>query len=106
MKSSTTKIKSTQEKSLAARFILLLINFYQKAISPLTPASCRYFPTCSSYAREAIIVHGALRGSLLAIWRILRCNPFGKGGYDPVPKKTKLCLFEEKSQSIVGLSKH
>ena len=47
--------------------------------------NCRYLPTCSSYAMEAISLHGAFKGSLLAIWRILRCHPFSKGGYDPVP---------------------
>lgn len=52
-------------------------------------AVCKYYPTCSSYAIEALEVHGAVKGSLLAIWRILRCNPFSKGGYDPVPAKKK-----------------
>lgn len=61
------------------------IRFYQRRISPLLPASCRYYPTCSSYAIEAIRIHGALKGTALALWRILRCNPFSKGGVDPVP---------------------
>ena len=64
---------------------LKLIRFYQKHISPLFPACCKYYPTCSQYAVEAITKYGAFKGSLLAIWRILRCNPFSKGGYDPVP---------------------
>lgn len=64
-----------------------LIRFYRKYISPLTPGCCRFTPTCSAYAMEAIEVHGALKGSLLSVWRILRCNPFCKGGYDPVPPK-------------------
>lgn len=51
----------------------------------MLPASCRYYPTCSSYAIEAIRIHGALKGTALALWRILRCNPFSKGGVDPVP---------------------
>ena len=67
------------------RFLLWLIGCYQKHLSPLIPPSCKYRPTCSNYAKEAIEVHGALRGSLLAIWRVLRCNPFSRGGYDPVP---------------------
>jgi len=61
------------------------IRFYRKAISPLTPASCRFYPTCSAFGLEAIRVHGPLRGTLLLIGRILRCNPFCRGGYDPVP---------------------
>ena len=67
------------------KIMLALIRFYQRAISPYTPACCRYRPTCSAYAYEAITKYGALKGTGLAIWRILRCNPFCKGGYDPVP---------------------
>ncbi|UXR79078.1 MULTISPECIES: membrane protein insertion efficiency factor YidD [unclassified Staphylococcus] len=63
------------------------IRFYQRFISPLTPPSCRFYPTCSNYAIEAIQVHGAIKGSWLAINRILRCHPFHKGGFDPVPLK-------------------
>lgn len=63
------------------------IKFYRKAISPLKLPSCRFSPTCSQYAVEAINTHGAFKGSALAVWRILRCNPFCKGGYDPVPPK-------------------
>ena len=67
-----------------------LIRFYQKHISPAFPGKCRYQPTCSQYGIEAIEKHGAVKGGLLTIWRILRCNPFSKGGYDPVPEpKTK-----------------
>lgn len=62
-----------------------LIKFYQKCISPLTPASCRYTPTCSQYALEAVRKYGALKGGWLALKRILRCNPWGGSGYDPVP---------------------
>lgn len=68
------------------RMILAAIRYYQRTISPGQGASCRYLPTCSHYAIEAIETHGALKGSLLAIWRILRCNPFSRGGYDPVPQ--------------------
>lgn len=68
--------------------LVKLIEFYQKFISGLKRyPCCRFTPTCSQYAKEAIKVHGAIKGSLLAIWRILRCNPFCKGGYDPVPEK-------------------
>ena len=62
-----------------------LIRFYQGAISPWTPPSCRYTPTCSAYAKEAIEVHGAGKGGWMALRRILRCHPWGGKGYDPVP---------------------
>ncbi|WP_294147627.1 membrane protein insertion efficiency factor YidD [uncultured Selenomonas sp.] len=65
--------------------LLLLIRFYRAAISPLFPPSCRYVPTCSQYAMEAIGKYGAAKGGWLALKRILRCHPFHKGGYDPVP---------------------
>lgn len=68
-----------------ARFLLSLIGFYRRAISPLTPPSCRFTPTCSAYAEEAIRRHGAGRGGWLALRRIGRCHPFGGSGYDPVP---------------------
>jgi len=67
------------------RVLIAIVRGYKKFISPLIPPSCRFTPTCSEYAMEALQKHGAWKGSLLAIWRILRCNPFGKGGYDPVP---------------------
>ena len=61
------------------------IRFYQRYISPLTPATCRFTPTCSEYAIQAIRKHGPFKGLALAVWRILRCNPWGGSGYDPVP---------------------
>jgi putative membrane protein insertion efficiency factor len=61
-----------------------IIKLYQKLISPMFPPSCRFYPTCSEYAVQAITKHGALKGSGKAAWRILRCNPFNKGGFDPV----------------------
>jgi len=64
---------------------VVMIRFYQKAVSPWLLPACRYYPTCSAYAIEAIERHGFLRGSLLAVRRILRCHPFHAGGYDPVP---------------------
>lgn len=67
------------------RVLIAIVRAYKKYISPLLPPSCRFTPTCSEYAMEALSKHGAWKGSLLAIWRILRCNPFCKGGYDPVP---------------------
>ena len=65
--------------------LLLPILFYQHVISPFTPPSCRFTPTCSEYARQALMKHGPLKGLALAVWRILRCNPWGGSGYDPVP---------------------
>lgn len=70
---------------LLALLLLAPIRFYQTVISPLTPPSCRFTPTCSEYARQAIIKHGPFKGLVLAIRRILRCNPWGGSGYDPVP---------------------
>ena len=72
------------------RVMLFLIRFYRKNISPARPPCCRFIPTCSTYALEAIEVHGALKGGLLTLWRILRCHPFHKEKsfiYDPVPPK-------------------
>ena len=69
------------------RVLLALIRFYQKRISPLFPPVCRYYPTCSQYAVEAIQIHGAIKGTLMAILRIMRCNILFPGGYDPVPPK-------------------
>lgn len=67
------------------RVLLALVRFYKKAISPYTKPACRFTPTCSDYAVEAITKYGAFKGFYLAAWRVLRCNPFCKGGYDPVP---------------------
>ena len=68
-------------------FLLKAIRFYQRRISPLFPPKCRYYPTCSHYALEAIEVHGVFKGMLLAIGRLMRCNIFFPGGVDPVPPK-------------------
>ncbi|MCR4952569.1 MAG: membrane protein insertion efficiency factor YidD [Treponema sp.] len=72
-------------KNFFVKFFCILIRFYQICISPLFPPSCRYTPTCSAYAMEAIQKYGPGKGLYLAIKRILRCNPFCQGGYDPVP---------------------
>ncbi len=65
---------------------IAMIRFYQKYLSPLKVYThCKYTPTCSEYAAQAIQKYGVLKGGLMAVWRILRCNPFAKGGYDPVP---------------------
>ncbi len=67
------------------KFILYSIRTYQKYISPLKRTKCPYIPSCSEYGYQAVEKYGALKGSFLAMYRILRCNPFSKGGYDPVP---------------------
>ncbi|MGB0896788.1 MAG: membrane protein insertion efficiency factor YidD [Flavobacteriaceae bacterium] len=74
-------------KKIVTYPLILLIRFYQIAISPYTPAACRFSPTCSSYALEALHTHGLIKGSWLAIKRIGRCHPWGGSGYDPVPEK-------------------
>lgn len=76
-------------------FLIKLISFYQKSISPdhswlrmfFTNGYCRFYPSCSEYSKQAINRHGPFKGGLMAAWRILRCNPWNKGGYDPVKKK-------------------
>jgi len=73
--------------SRGARIILYLIRFYQIGISPRLPPSCRYVPSCSAYAAEAVERFGAVKGSWLAIRRLLRCHPWGGKGYDPVPQR-------------------
>ena len=69
------------------KIFIIIIDFYQKYISPLKPATCRFYPSCSAYAIQALSRFGFLKGSYLAIRRILRCHPFNPGGYDPVPDK-------------------
>ena len=77
---------SMSHRRSAAKWVLLgPIRFYQLAISPMTPATCRYYPSCSNYAVEAIDKYGALKGGWLAVRRVLRCHPFRPGGFDPVP---------------------
>ncbi|HTI24937.1 MAG TPA: membrane protein insertion efficiency factor YidD [Kutzneria sp.] len=73
--------------TVAAKVLVLPIRGYQKWISPLFPPSCRFYPSCSAYAVEALTVHGAVRGSWLTIRRLLRCGPWHPGGLDPVPPR-------------------
>jgi putative membrane protein insertion efficiency factor len=79
-----------------ARLVVLPIIAYRRWISPVMPARCRFYPSCSAYALEAVETHGALRGTYLAARRLLRCHPFHPGGYDPVPpgKRTHSNLDE------------
>lgn len=69
------------------RVLLALLRFYKADVSPLLPAACRYTPTCSEYAMSAVEQYGAFRGTLMGIRRVLSCNPFSRGGYDPVPTR-------------------
>ncbi len=68
------------------RVLVLLVDLYRRFLSPLLPPRCRFEPSCSAYAREALLHHGVFRGTFLSVWRVLRCNPFCRGGYDPVPE--------------------
>jgi uncharacterized protein len=72
---------------MIAKLLLGMVRGYQRWVSPLLGANCRYLPTCSAYAAEAIATHGSVRGSWLALRRLLRCHPFGGSGFDPVPPK-------------------
>ncbi|QFJ56194.1 membrane protein insertion efficiency factor YidD [Pseudobutyrivibrio xylanivorans] len=67
------------------RLFIFLIRFYQKYISPMKRTKCPYCPSCSNYGLQAVQKYGAIKGGTLALWRIVRCNPFSHGGYDPVP---------------------
>ena len=84
---------SVNRPLLVVRGLLVLVWIYQKTFSPLIPAifgpnaGCRFYPSCSHYAAEALRVHGPWRGLALAVWRVLRCTPLSKGGIDPVPKR-------------------
>jgi len=64
---------------------IFIITLYQKFISPLTPPTCRFYPTCSNYSKQALMKYGIFKGSYLSVKRVLRCNPFNPGGYDPLP---------------------
>lgn len=77
---------------------ILLIEFYRKFISPLFPARCKYYPSCSAYAQQAFKKHGFFKGFILSGWRILRCNPFSKGGVDHVPEKFEWDYFRKREK--------
>lgn len=85
------------------RPLIWLIKFYQKNISSHTPPCCKYYPVCSVYGLRAIERFGAFKGTFLTIWRLLRCNPFSSGGYDPVPEKKeknspKKVIYKQKTK--------
>jgi len=69
-----------------ARLLALLVRAYQLVLRPILPPACKFVPSCSEYTIGALRTHGAVRGLMLAVWRLLRCNPFTAGGYDPVPE--------------------
>ena len=69
----------------ARAIVVGILRLYKSFISPLLPSACRFYPSCSEYAMQAVETRGVLRGSALALWRLARCQPFTKGGYDPVP---------------------
>ena len=79
-----------QASALAARLLIVPIRVYQYLIAPLLPPACRFHPSCSHYAVEALHRHGAIVGTGLTVWRLLRCQPFHPGGYDPVPEEWHL----------------
>ncbi|MFK8018978.1 MAG: membrane protein insertion efficiency factor YidD [Pseudomonadales bacterium] len=88
-------------KGVVARTLHSLIRGYQLFISPmLGPQHCRYYPSCSEYARQALLLHGPIKGTYLAIGRLLRCNPFSYGGVDPVPGQVIPTLEEQSSQAL------
>jgi len=78
------------QPSVAARFILLLVRLYIALLSPILGGACKFHPSCSNYAREAVSLHGARRGTVLALKRLGRCRPFTRGGFDPVPDAEEL----------------
>jgi hypothetical protein len=85
---STFETADAGSRFAPKNLLLLLLRGYKRALSPMFLPSCRYVPTCSDYAAEAVEKHGALHGTALAIWRVLRCHPFVRGGFDPVPGRT------------------
>lgn len=85
---------------LLRRLVVLPIRFYRKFLSPLKPPMCRFEPTCSGYAQEAILKRGIVVGSALTTWRLLRCQPFSKGGFDPVPEHGFRPTEEERARGV------
>jgi len=82
------------------KVLIAFIRVYQYAISPMLGQRCKYYPSCSNYAVAALREHGAVRGVGLASWRILRCNPFSNGGYDPVPPRRHTCEHDHASGDV------
>lgn len=85
-----------------ARVLLSMIRFYRRIVSPMTPSSCRFTPTCSRYAEEAVVRFGVARGSWLALRRLLKCQPFGPSGYDPVPPRARPATESTTRRTVDG----
>jgi len=81
---------------IGRRIVIALVNAYRRWLSPLFPPVCRFHPTCSAYARDAVSIHGVWRGGWMTVWRLMRCQPFSRGGFDPVPPKSSA------SRRVVG----
>lgn len=85
---TATDVDSARRRTTPAAWLLTQpIRFYQKFITPYTPATCRYYPTCSEYAVRSLRTHGAIKGTILTVWRLLRCNPWSSGGVDHTPER-------------------
>lgn len=89
MRTDTSRHPAEGRPSAGARLLMALIGGYRRYISPMTGPHCRFVPSCSAYALDAVLEHGALRGSWLAVRRVARCHPFHPGGLDPVPPGTR-----------------
>ncbi len=100
------KPEQTRRPGPVARVLLLPVNFYRRWISPVLPPSCRFEPSCSAYAVEALMTHGALRGSWLTVRRLLRCGPWHPGGYDPVPPPRQSLTVRSASSANEDLEHH
>jgi putative membrane protein insertion efficiency factor len=86
-----------KNNSTLRTILKIIIRFYQKAISPWFPAKCRFYPSCSEYAIDALDQHGSIKGSWLSLKRILRCHPFSQGGFDPVPSSSQLNIDKKEN---------
>lgn len=103
-----------RQNTFPGRILIKVIVFYRKYISPSLPRRCKYQPTCSQYAADAIKVHGAIKGTILTGWRLLRCNPWSRGGVDWVPEKgkwprkplsyTELMAYREAGEKQTGMA--
>ncbi len=82
------------------RVLIAFIKVYQYTLSPMLGQRCKYYPSCSNYAIGALREHGAIRGTGLAAWRLLRCNPFSNGGYDPVPSRHRDCEHDHSKPNV------
>lgn len=85
---------------LCTALCIALIKGYKRCISPMLGHCCRFYPSCSSYALEALKVHGLLKGLALTLWRLLRCGPWSEGGFDPVPRKKGKKLFHAENNKL------